>query len=138
MIRRAFVLLLLTIFLSGCATNLLRSPRDEWPEIGREFAKSLRWSGADLAATFFTASARSDFLTAYSDTGAALQITNVRHDASGPAVGDKAQGVLTVEYYRSPSVSVKNNHIPLEWSCIEAGRLLPCRWQITTLMNRLP
>lgn len=138
MIRRAFVLLLLTIFLSGCATNLLRSPRDEWPEIGREFAKSLRWSGADLAATFFTASARSDFLTAYSDTGAALQITNVRHDAIGPAVGDKAKGVLAIEYYRTPSVSVKTATIPLEWVCVEGGSLRPCRWQIATLLSRLP
>ncbi|MDZ4183797.1 MAG: hypothetical protein U1D97_02320 [Desulfuromonadales bacterium] len=138
MIRRALVLLLLTITLVGCTTNLLRPPREEWPEIGREFGKSLRWSGADLAATFFTASTRSDFLTAYSDTGTALQITNVRHDASGPAVGDKAQGVVTIEYYRSPSVSVKTATIPLEWICVEGGSLLPCRWQISTVLSRLP
>jgi hypothetical protein len=138
MIRRALALLLLTVFLSGCAMHLLRSPRDEWPEIGREFAKSLRWSGADLAATFFTTSTRSDFLTAYSDTGTVLQVTNARHDASGPAVGDKAQGVLTIEYYRSPSVSVKTATIPLQWVCVEGGSVLPCRWQISTVLSRLP
>jgi hypothetical protein len=138
MTRRTFALVLLSIFLFGCTTNLLRPPRDEWPEIGREFAKSLRWSGADLAGTFFTASVRSDFLTAYGDTGAALQITNVRHDASGPAAGDKAQGVLFIEYFRTPSVSVKTATIPLEWICVEGGSLLPCRWQISTLLSRLP
>ncbi|MBE0503104.1 MAG: hypothetical protein IBX46_03150 [Desulfuromonadales bacterium] len=138
MIRRILALVLFTVVLAGCTTNLLRSPRDEWPEIGREFAKSLRWSGADLAATFFTASARSEFLNAYSDTGAALQITNVRHDASGPAAGDKAQGVLAIEYYRTPSVSVKTVTIPLEWICVEGGSLQPCRWQISTLLSRLP
>jgi len=138
MIRRILALILLTLFLAGCMTNLLRSPRDEWPEIGREFAKSLRWSGADLAATFFTASARSEFLAAYSDVGAALQITNVRHDTSGPAVGDKAQGVLTIEYYRTPSISVKTATIPLEWLCVEGGSLQPCSWRIATLLSRLP
>lgn len=138
MTRRGFVLFLLVILLSGCTTNLLRPPRDEWPEIGNEFAKSLRWSGADLAATFFADSARTDFLTAYGDVGGGLQITNVRHDAAGPPVSDKARGFLAIEYYRSPSVSVKRTSIPLEWSCAEAGPLLPCRWQITTLLSRLP
>jgi hypothetical protein len=130
-------LLLCTLFLAGCMTNPLRPPREEWPEIGNEFAKSLRWAGPDLAATFFTAAARPAFLTAYGNDGG-LQVTNVRHDAGGPAVGDKVQGVLTIEYYRSPSVSIKNAHIPLEWSCIEAGPLRPCHWQITTLLSRLP
>jgi hypothetical protein len=117
--------------------NPLRPPREEWPEIGRELAKALRWAGPDLAATFFDTSARSSFLAAYGDDEG-LQVTNVRHDALGPAVGDKAQGVLAIEYYRSPSVSVKNVHIPLEWSCVEAGRFVPCRWMITSLLSRLP
>ena len=137
MIRRSFCLLLCALFLSGCMTNLLRPPRDEWPEIGNEFAKSLRWGGPILAATFFTESARPAFLAAYGDDGG-LQVTNVHHVAGGPAVDDKVQGVLTIEYYRSPSVSIKNKNIPLEWSCIEAGSFLPCRWQITTVLNRLP
>lgn len=137
MISRTFVLALLTIFLSGCMTNLLRPPREEWPEIGHEFSRALRWGGPILAAPFFAESARPAFLAAYGEDQG-LQVTNVRHDTGGPAVCDKAQGILTVEYYRSPSVSVKNNHIPLEWSCIDAGRLLPCRWQITTLLSRLP
>lgn len=138
MIQRCLGLLLLAILLAGCATNLLRSPRNEWPEIGNEFAKSLRWAGADLAATFFSHSDRADFLTAYGDVSGALQLTNVRHDASGSPVGDKAHGILTIEYYRSPSVSLKKAVIPLEWSCVEAGSLLPCDWQITTSLSRLP
>ena len=137
MIERYAGLLLCTLFVAGCMTNPLRPPREEWPEIGREFAKSLRWSGPDLAATFFAASARSAFLAAYGDD-AGLQVINVRHDALGPVIGDKAQGVLAIEYYRSPSVSVKNAHIPLEWSCVEAGPLRPCRWQITSMLSRLP
>ena len=137
MISRCVGLLFLVALLAGCTTNLLRPPREEWPEVGNEFAKALRWAGPDLAATFFTASARTAFLAAYGNDGG-LQVTNVRHDAGGPAIGDKAQGVLAIEYYRSPSVSVKNAHIPLEWSCIETGALRPCRWQITTLLSRLP
>ena len=137
MIARCTSLLCCLLFLAGCMTNPLRPPRDEWPEIGNEFAKSLRWAGPDLAATFFTASARTAFLSAYGNDGG-LQVTNVRHDAVGQAVGDKVQGVLAIEYYRSPSVSIKNVRIPLEWSCIEAGSLRPCRWQITTELSRLP
>ncbi len=137
MIRRYAGLLLGLLLLAGCMTNPLRPPREEWPEIGNEFAKSLRWAGPDLAATFFADSARPSFLAAYGNDGG-LQVTNVRHNAGGPAVGDKVQGVLTIEYYRSPSVSIKNATIPLEWSCIEAGKLRPCRWQITTELSRLP
>ena len=137
MIQRCLCLLLFALFLAGCTSSLLRPPRDEWPEIGNEFAKSLRWAGPDLAATFFTTDARPAFLTAYGEDRG-LRVTNVRHDAAGPAVGDKVQGVLAIEYYRSPSVSIKNARIPLEWSCIEAGRYLPCRWQITTELSRLP
>lgn len=138
MIRRGLGLVLLITFLAGCTMNLLRPPREEWPEIGNELAKSLRWSGADLAATFFSPGARRDFLTAYSDVGAALQVTNVRHDAAGPSLDNKAQGVLAIEYYRSPSVSIKRANIPLEWSCVEVSAILPCRWQVTTLLSRLP
>ena len=138
MIRHCGALLLLALLLAACTTNPLRSPRDEWPEIGNEFAKSLRWSGAELAATFFTSSARANFLTAYGDVGGMLQITNVRHDVGAPPVGSRAQGLLAIEYYRSPSISVKTVNIPLEWSCVEAGTLQPCRWQISTLMTRLP
>lgn len=137
MIRRCLCLLLLTIVLAGCMTNPLRPPRDEWPEIGNEFAKSLRWSGTDLAATFFSSSARPTFLSAYGeDVG--LQVTNVRHEALGARVATDAQGLLSIEYYRAPSVSLKNARVPLEWSCIDAGQLQPCRWQITTRMSRLP
>ena len=137
MIPRSTALFLCLLLLAGCTYNLLRPPRDEWPEIGNEFAKCLRWAGPDLAATFFTTDARPAFLTAYGEDRG-LQVTNVRHDAGGPAVGDKVQSVLAIEYYRSPSVSIKNARIPLEWRCIEAGRLLPCRWQITTELSRLP
>lgn len=137
MIARYAGLLLCILFFSGCTSSLLRPPREEWPEIGNEFAKSLRWAGPDLAATFFTDSARTAFLAAYGEDGG-LRVTNVRHDAAGPAAGDKVQGMLAIEYYRSPSVSIKNAHIPLEWSCIEAGKLRPCRWQITTVLSRLP
>jgi len=137
MIARCVCLFFLVALLAGCTTNLLRPPREEWPEVGNEFAKALRWAGPDLAATFFTASVRTAFLSAYGNDGG-LQVTNVRHDAGGPAVDRKVQGVLAIEYYRSPSVSIKNAHIPLEWSCIEAGPFLPCRWQIATLLDRLP
>lgn len=130
-------LLLCALVLAGCMSNPLRPPRDEWPEIGNEFAKALRWAGPDLAATFFSDGSRTAFLSAYGGDGK-LQVTNVRHDAGGPDRGDKVQGVLTVEYYRSPSVTIKNARIPLEWSCSEVGPLLPCRWQITTLLSRLP
>ena len=138
MIRSGLALVLLITFLAGCTMNLLRPPREEWPEIGNEFAKSLRWSGADLAATFFTDHARTDFLIAYRDVGAALRVTNVQHDAVGAIVGNKAQGLLTIEYFRSPSVSIKRASIPLEWSCVEFDKYLPCRWQIATVMSRLP
>lgn len=131
------VLLLSSLVLAGCMSNPLRPPRDEWPEIGHEFAKSLRWSGPELAATFFAESARAPFLQAYGSDGG-LQVTHVRHEPGGPASGDSVQGLLMIEYYRSPSVSIKKAHIPLEWSCHEVGALLPCRWQITTLLNRLP
>jgi hypothetical protein len=137
MISRSVCLLVCIFVLSGCTTNLLRPPREEWPEIGHEFAKSLRWAGPDLTATFFTPSARPAFLAAYGDDRG-LQVTNARHDAGGPAVGDKVQGTLAIEYYRSPSVSIRNARIPLEWSCIEVGSFLPCRWQITTELSRLP
>lgn len=137
MIQRSVGLLFLVLLLAGCMMNLLRPPRDEWPEIGNEFAKSMRWGGPDLSATFFTASARSAYLAAYGDDGG-LQLTNVSHDAIGPAVGTKVQGILAIEYYRSPSVSIRKANIPLEWVCVEAGSLLPCRWQIATLMSRLP
>jgi hypothetical protein len=137
MSRRYGCLLLGVLFLAGCTTNLLRPPREEWPEIGNEFAKSLRWAGSDLAATFFTPSARPAFLAAYGDDEG-LQVISLSHNPLGPPAAAKAQGVLAFEYYRSPSVSVKKAHIPLEWNCIEAGRLLPCRWQITTLLDRLP
>ena len=137
MIARCVGLLIVILFLAGCTTNLLRPPREEWPEIGNEFAKSLRWSGTDLAATFFTDAARPAFLTAYgTDNG--LQVINLGHNPLGPPVDAKAQGLLAIEYYRSPSVSVKRATIPLEWSCVEAGALRPCRWQITTLLTRLP
>ena len=137
MIARCVGLLFLVALLAGCSTNLLRPPREEWPEIGNEFAKSLRWSGPDLAATFFTDVARPAFLAAYGDDGG-LQVINLGHNPLGPPVDAKAQGVLAIEYYRSPSVSVKKASIPLEWSCVEAGALRPCRWQITTLLSRLP
>lgn len=137
MIQRSLCLLLCVLFLGGCLANPLRPPRDEWPEIGNEFAKSLRWAGTDLAATFFTDAARPAFLATYgNDPG--LQVVNLRHDAGASPVGDKAQGLLAIEYYRSPSVSVKKASIPLEWSCLEVGPLLPCRWLITTEMSRLP
>ena len=137
MISRCLGLLFLVALLAGCTTNLLRPPREEWPEIGNEFAKALRWSGTDLAATFFTDAARPVFLTAYGADGG-LQMINLGHNSLGPPAGAKAQGVLAIEYYRSPSVAVKKAHIPLEWSCIEAGPFLPCRWQIATLLDRLP
>ena len=137
MTARCLGLLLLVAFLVGCTTNLLRPPREEWPEVGNEFAKALRWSGTDLAATFFTDLARPAFLTAYgTDNG--LQVINLGHTPLAPPADAKAQGLLAIEYYRSPSVSVKKSTIPLEWSCIEAGSLRPCRWQITTLLSRLP
>lgn len=129
--------LLLLIITCGCAINPLRPPREEWPEIGNEFAKALRWGGRDLGATFFTNDSRPDFLAAYSD-GDALQIINARHEAVGPPQEGNARGILFLEYYRSPSVSVKKANIPLEWSCFEAGSLLPCHWQITSLLTRLP
>ena len=138
MIQRGCVcLLLVVVFLTGCTFNLLRPPRDEWPEIGNEFAKSLRWAGTDLTATFFTDSARLAFLATYGADGA-LQLITVRHDAGAPPAGAKVRGLLAIEYYRHPSVSVKTAKIPLEWSCVEAGSLLPCRWQISTEMSRLP
>lgn len=124
--------------LAGCMTNPMRSSREEWPEIGNEFAKSLRWTGTDLAATFFESRLRPDFLAAYSDVGGALQLTDVRHNAAGSPVAGAAKGVLTVEYYRSPSVSLKRVSLPLEWSCVEVAPLFPCRWEITTAFTRLP
>jgi hypothetical protein len=137
MISRCLGLLFLVSLLAGCTTNLLRTPGEEWPEIGNEFAKALRWSGTDLAATFFTDAARPVFLAAYgADSG--LQLTSIGHNPLGPPVDSKAQGMLTIEYYRSPSVAVKKAYTPLEWSCIEAGPFLPCRWQIATLLDRLP
>lgn len=138
MSSRRWLALLLPLILAGCITNPMRSPRDEWPEIGNEFAKSLRWSGVELAATFFGSSVRTDFMTAYRDAGSDLQLTNVRHDAAGPPAGRRARGILLVEYYRSPSVSLKRINIPLEWSCAEVGTLLPCRWEIVTSLERLP
>lgn len=137
MIRRYACLLLCVLFLSGCLANPLRPARDEWPEIGHEFAKSLRWAGPDLAATFFSDAARPAFLAAYGDDEG-LQAINIRHDAIAPPVDGKAQGLLAIEYYRSPSVSVKKASIPLAWSCQEMGSLRPCRWQITTSLRRLP
>jgi hypothetical protein len=90
-----------------------------------------------LAATFFTDAARPAFLAAYGDDGG-LQVINLNHNPMGAPADAQAQGVLAIEYYRSPSVSVKKASIPLEWSCVEAGALRPCRWQITTLLSRLP
>jgi hypothetical protein len=137
MIARGVGLLLGVLVLAGCMTNPLRPPREEWPEIGNEFAKALRWSGPDLAATFFTDAARPAFLTAYgNDNG--LQVINLGHNPLGPPADAKAQGLLSIEYYRSPSVSVKKASIPLEWRCREAGALRPCRWQIATELSRLP
>lgn len=137
MIRNYACLFLLVLLLAGCTSNLLRPPREDWPEIGNEFAKALRWSGADLAATFFADAARPVFLAAYGDDNG-LQVINLGHNPLGPPVETKAQGLLSIEYYRSPSVSVKKATIPLEWSCVAAGSLRPCRWLITTEMSRLP
>lgn len=137
MIRNYVSLLLLVLLLAGCTSNLLRPPREDWPEIGNEFAKALRWSGTDLAATFFTDAARPAFLAAYGDDNG-LQVINLGHNPLGPPVETKVQGLLAIEYYRSPSVSVKKATIPLEWSCVDAGSLRPCRWLITTEMTRLP
>jgi hypothetical protein len=134
---RYVTLLLLVLLLSGCTSSLLRNSRQEWPEIGNEFTKALRWSGPGMAATFFSDAARPVFLAAYGDD-AGLQIINIRHEPLSPPGGVKAQGVLQIEYYRTPSVSVKKASIPLEWSCAEAGSYSPCRWQIDTLMSRLP
>lgn len=132
-----FLLIALAGLLTGCATNPLRAPKEEWPQIGSEFAKTLRYGGVDAAAYFAAAAALPGLLAAFPEDGT-LQLINVRHDPVGMAEAGLAKGVLAVEYIHSPSVSLKRVSLPIEWRCEDVGAMSPCRWRLATVLAPLP
>lgn len=122
--------------LLGCV-HPLRSDREEWPRIGDEFARALRWGDFKAAATFVTDEARSDFVAAYPADGA-LRVTDARHEPDGPVVDKLAKGKLMLEYYRLSSMTVKRATLPVEWSCIGGNSIKPCDWRLALPPARLP
>lgn len=121
--------------LAGC-TNPIRPSREEWPQIGDEFAQALRWD-IKAAATFVADEEAAEFQAAFPDDGL-LRIIDVRHEPVSGVVNDRAQGKLTLEYYRIPSVTIKKLVIPVVWNCTSGSAIKPCSWRLIEPPKRLP
>lgn len=125
------ILTTLLLVLCGCANlNPLRPPQEEWPQVGEEFARMLRWNEFGAASSFLLPEARNAFQSSF-PVDSTLQIVNLRHEPGVPAADRTVQSTLYLEYYRPPSVAVRKAELPLEWRCIEAGALQPCLWRIS-------
>lgn len=121
--------------LAGC-TNPIRPSREEWPQIGDEFAQALRWD-LKAASTFVADEEAEEFQSDFPADGM-LRIIDARHEPSGVAKDDQVQGTVTVEYYRIPSVTIKKQVLPVVWSCTGGSAIKPCSWRLTQPPKRLP
>jgi len=137
--RTGFLLalcLLLLMVLTGCA-NPLRPDRDEWPRIGSEFARALRWGEFQAASTYTDDDSRAAFISAFPADGS-LRVTEARFEPTTPSIEGRAQGKLFLEYFRQKSISVKQTVLPLEWECRGGNAVQPCSWRMVTMLDPLP
>lgn len=126
----------LIALLAGC-TNPIRPAREEWPQIGDEFSRALRWGDIKAASTYVADAEQTAFLDAFPDDGS-LRIIDARHEPVGVVKDDQAQARLTLEYYRIPSVTIKKEMLPVVWNCTGGATLKPCSWRLTKAPERLP
>ena len=123
-----FMVLLAAVLFAGCGP--LVSPRADFPQTQREFARFLRWGEYQQASRFLPA----EYAAAFREHFAALDglhITEIRTDATtDPKTPDQMQGRLEIDYYRLPSVTLKTRVLRLAWRYQKGARFQAGRWII--------
>lgn len=131
--------LFLCSFLLGlCACTTIMGPGGDWPAIGKEFLKQLRW-GEYAAAEAFFAEEQQASLRAQTETRERLQIVEVKLDSWTLSEEDqKAETVMTIDYFRLPVATIRHATVRLQWAYQETNKGLPGSWRIVSSFPPLP
>lgn len=132
-------LLILCAFLLGlCACTTIMNPGGDWPAIGKEFLRQLRW-GEYAAAEAFFADEQQPSLRAQTETRERLQIVEVKLDSWTLRDEDhKAETVMTLDYYRLPTATIRHATVRLQWAYLEESTEQPGGWRIVSPFPPLP
>ncbi|HAD03431.1 MAG: hypothetical protein A2005_02290 [Desulfuromonadales bacterium GWC2_61_20] len=121
-----------------CACMTLLHPGGDWPAIGNDFLKQLRWGEYEAAAAFFAEEQQAS-LRAQTETRERLQIVEVKLDAWTPGDGEqKVATVMTLDYFRLPSATIRHATVRLQWAYRETGKGMPEGWRIVSPFPPLP
>jgi len=132
-------LLFLCSFLLGlCCCTTFMSPGGDWPALGKEFLRQLRW-GEYAAAEAFFAEEQQATLRAQTETRDRLQIVEVKLDSWTLSDKDrKAETVMTIDYFRLPAATIRHATVRLHWDYQETSKGLPGSWRIVSPFPPLP
>lgn len=124
--------------LSLCSCMTFLNPSGDWPGIGKDFLKQMRWGEYDAAAAFFAEEQQASF-RAQTETRDRLQIVDVNLDSWALSDGDqKAETVMTIDYFRLPSATVRHATVRLQWAYQETRKGMPEVWRIVSPFPPLP
>lgn len=124
-------LLMLGLLLSGCNGAIFR-PGSEWPQVGEDFVKRLRWQDLSGAAAHFADEQRGAFLERSTEL-AELQMVDGQLETFILTENDRrAESVAVLQYYRFPSASVRRWVLRQQWEYRGAGHLTPGQWRIVS------
>lgn len=119
-------------FLGLFACVGLFTPGGDWPGIGKDFLKQLRWGEYAAAAAFF-AEDQQGSLRAQTETRERLQIVEVKLDSWNLSDEDRtADTVMTIDYYRLPTATIRHATVRLQWAYQETGKGMPGSWRIVS------
>jgi len=132
-------LLLSGLILVGlCACAALLNPGGDWPGIGNDFLKQLRWGEYSAAAAFF-ADEQQESLRTQTETRERLQIVEVKLESWKLSDDDKkADTVMVIDYFRLPSATIRHVTMRLQWEFQETRKGMPGSWRIVSPFPAFP
>lgn len=125
-------------FLGLSACFGLFTPGGDWPGIGKDFLNQLRWGEYASAESFFAEEQQAS-LRAQTETRERLQIVEVKLDSWNLSDADeKAETVMTIDYYRLPTATIRHATVRLQWAYQETAKGMPGSWRIVSPFPPLP